>query len=67
MFTFAPRDAETSLPCPHCQRPLHIARSCHEVFMRCPSCEKCFPLKEFIPKADAAMEKFMENVYCDRV
>ncbi|MCR5814247.1 MAG: hypothetical protein K6G15_07130 [Desulfovibrio sp.] len=67
MFYFAPRDVQTTLPCPQCQTPLHIARSCHEVFMRCPTCQKQFPLKEFIPKADTAMEEFMENVYCDRV
>ncbi|MBR3663678.1 MAG: hypothetical protein IKN64_03380 [Desulfovibrio sp.] len=67
MFYSAPRDCPTTLLCPHCQTPLHIARSCHEVFMRCPDCEKRFPLKDFISQADAAMEEFMENVYCDRI
>ena len=67
MSYFAARDAETSLPCPKCQAKLHIARSCHEVFMRCPSCSERFPLKDYIRKADRVIEDFMENVYCDRV
>ncbi len=67
MFWSAPRDAETTLPCPNCREPLHIARSCHEVHMRCPACGKTYPLGEFVARADDAMEKFMENVYCDRI
>ncbi|MBQ7617460.1 MAG: hypothetical protein IJS50_01165 [Desulfovibrio sp.] len=64
---FAPRDAETTLPCPTCQSKLHIARSCHEVFMLCPKCKKHLPLAHFIAQADEAMENFLENVYCNRI
>lgn len=67
MGYFAPRDRETTLPCPDCGEKLHIARSCHEVFMRCPVCKKEYPVKDFISRADPAMEEFMENVYCDRI
>ena len=67
MSFFGPRDAETSLPCPACGAPLHIERSCHEVRMRCPACGTQFPLKDFIGNADDAMERCLENVYCDRI
>ena len=29
MAFFAPRDAKTTLVCPTCGAPLHIARTCH--------------------------------------
>lgn len=67
MSYFGPRDAATTLPCPACGDKLHIARSCREVVMRCPGCDKQFPLRDFIGKADEAMENFLENVYCDRI
>lgn len=67
MAYFPGRGAQTSLVCPQCGKPLHIARTCHEVFMHCPSCGRKYPLKDFISKADSAMEKFLENVYCDRI
>ncbi|MBD5641299.1 MAG: hypothetical protein HDQ91_02625 [Desulfovibrio sp.] len=67
MALFGARDAETTLPCPECGKPLHIGRSCRQVFMTCPACGKEYPLKDFIGKADAAMEQFLENVYCDRI
>jgi uncharacterized C2H2 Zn-finger protein len=63
----SPRDAQTSLLCPQCGQTLHIARSCHEVFMRCPACTAQFPLKEYIARADEAMEDFLEQVYVDRM
>ncbi len=67
MAFFAARDAETSLVCPRCGVRLHIGRSCHEVHMHCPACKAEFPLNEYISQADEAMERFLENVYCDRV
>ena len=67
MSYFAKRDEKTTLPCPNCQKPLHIARTCHEVFMHCPECRKRYPLRSFIRQADSVMEEFMNNVYCDRV
>ena len=67
MAFFAARDAETSLVCPRCGARLHIGRSCHEVYMHCPACKAQFPLSEYISKADEAMERFLENVYCDRI
>ena len=67
MALFAARDVETTIVCPNCNGHLHIARTCHEVYMRCPSCGKHFPLRDFVSRADAAMEQFLENVYCDRI
>lgn len=63
----APRQAETTLSCPHCSQKLQIARTCHEVYMRCTVCGKVFPLKEFIARADEAMERFLEQAYVDRI
>lgn len=67
MGYFAPREAQTSLPCPQCSEKLEIARSCHEVYMRCGHCRKIWPIKDYIQKADSIMEQFLENVYCDRM
>lgn len=67
MSYFAPREAQTTIPCPNCNKNLEIARSCHEVFMRCQNCRGKWPLKDFIQNADQAMEEFLENVYCDRM
>lgn len=67
MGYFAPRDAETSFACPNCGKNLHINRSCQHVQMLCPACKKEYPLKDYIGKADKAMENFLENVYCDRI
>ena len=67
MSIFAPREAQTTLPCPKCGAKLDITRTCHEVFLRCKSCHGQWPLKDFIQQADEAMERFLENVYCDRM
>lgn len=67
MAYFAPREAQTTLSCPKCGETLEIARTCHEVYMRCKVCQGKWPLQDFIQKADAAMEQFLENVYCDRM
>ena len=63
----ASRDAKTTSACPNCADKLHITRTCHEVFMRCPSCKAEFPLQKYIKQADDAMESFLENVYCNRI
>lgn len=67
MSYFGPRQAQTTLACPKCGAPLFIERSCREVAMRCHACGLCAPLKDFIGVADEAMERFLENVYCDRI
>ena len=67
MAFFAPRDVKTTLVCPTCGAPLHIARTCHEVYMYCPACKAQFPLQDYIRQADEAMEHFLENVYCNRI
>lgn len=67
MSYFSSRDAETTLSCPKCSEHLHIARTCHKVYMHCPQCHKEFPLEEYITKSDAKMENFLENVYFDRI
>ena len=67
MTFFTAREAETSLACPDCGEALHIARTCHEAYMRCPACEARFPLREYIARADAVMEAFLERLHCDRI
>ncbi|MBQ7738650.1 MAG: hypothetical protein IJT59_03220 [Desulfovibrionaceae bacterium] len=67
MAFFAARSAKTTLKCPQCQEKLDIARTCHEVFMRCNQCKRKYPLEQYIGQADEAMESFLENVYCDRI
>lgn len=67
MGYFPPRDAGTTLDCPDCGGKLHICRSCQEVHMRCPQCGREYPLRDYIGKADKAMEDFLENVYVDRI
>lgn len=64
---FPPRAANTTLKCPNCNHNLDITRSCKEVHMHCPACKKDYPLDKFIAQADDAMEKFLENVYFDRI
>ena len=56
-----------TVECPTCGAPLHIARTCHEVYMHCPACKAQFPLQDYIRQADEAMEHFLENVYCNRI
>lgn len=67
MAFFASRDAKTTIACPKCPDSLHIVRTCHQVFMRCPACKAEFPLQDYIRQADDAMEGFLENVYCNRI
>lgn len=67
MAYFAPREAQTTLKCPKCQTPMLIKRSCNEAKMHCASCDTSYPLAKFIGQADEAMEKFLENLYMDRI
>lgn len=67
MSYFAARHVQTTLACPECDHKLEVARTCHEAFMLCPSCGKRFPLEQFISQADEAMERFLENLYFDRI
>lgn len=67
MGYFFERKAKTGLPCPSCGEPLIIERGCKTVWMFCPVCSKKFPVRDFIAKADPAMEAFLENVYFDRI
>lgn len=67
IMLFAPRQAQTTLDCPRCSGKLQITRTCHEASMVCPECGRRFPLRQFISRADDAMERFLENLYVDRV
>ena len=67
MGYFPPREAQTTLKCPTCGTPMKICRSCQSVHMECEKCKVSRPLNEFIHKADDAMERFLENVYFDRI
>ncbi|MBR6674023.1 MAG: hypothetical protein IKL39_04795 [Mailhella sp.] len=66
-FFFAPRQARTTLICPHCGEALDIRRTCHEAYMQCSGCRKAFPLTQFIKQMDEVMEEFLERLYSDRV
>lgn len=61
------RKVQTTVRCKHCNTPVFIERSCHEVHIFCPTCKKNFSLSEYIAHADEAMEHFLEGVYCDRM
>lgn len=61
------RSEQTTIPCHECGAQLKIQRSCHEVFMRCESCDKTYDIADYVAEMDDAMERFMEGVYCDRV
>lgn len=67
MFFSAKREAQTSLDCPICHNNLFIKRTCYEAYMFCASCQKTFPLQDFIPQIDETMENFLENLYSDRI
>ncbi len=67
MFFTAKREAQTTLDCPLCKQKLLIKRTCHEAYMFCPTCQKSFPLQDFIPQMDEAMEEFLENLYTNRI
>ncbi len=67
MSLFAPRSAQTTIPCPQCKKPMTIERSCHRVYMRCPNCRETHPVEGYIRKADKAMEEFLDNCYVDRI
>ena len=66
-FHSGAREAQTSLSCPACGKKLKIARTCHKAYMVCPSCGQTFPLRDFIEKADEAMEDFLNNCFIDRI
>lgn len=61
------RDVKTTVACPQCQNLLNIKRTCHEAFMYCDRCKQNFPLQEFIPQMDDAMEKFIEGLHSNRI
>lgn len=64
---FPPRQAQTGIPCHHCQHPLEVRRACQEVTLHCPQCGKVFPFQEYVQEMDDVLEHFMENVYCNRI
>jgi len=59
--------AQTTIECKDCSQKLIVKRTCHKVYMYCPQCDKDYALNDYISKIDDALEKFMGNVYCDRV
>ena len=68
MGYFPPRRAQTTMPCPKCRdSKMEIVRECRSAHLYCPSCRRLYPLKDFIAKADKAMEEFLENCYLDRL
>ncbi len=67
MGYFPPRQAQTTLPCPHCKAAMIVERFCREAKMRCPKCGGRYPLARFISRADKAMEDFLDQCYLDRL
>ena len=65
-YLVGPREARTTIPCPHCGAPLDIRRTCWDVFMQCSGCRKAFKVESFAQQMDEAMEEFLANVYADR-
>lgn len=61
------RKAETTVLCKKCKTRLFIERTCHEVHMFCPTCQKKAELAEYVSQTDDVMEDFMSQVYCDRM
>ena len=61
------REAKTTLTCPQCEGLLNIKRTCHEAYMACDACKQNFPLQQFIPQMDDAMEKFLEGLHSNRI
>lgn len=61
------REAQTTIPCKKCEKPLSIKRSCQYVYMECEHCKTRSELNDYIAQMDDAMEEFMEGVFCDRV
>ncbi len=66
-FFSHPRQAETTMPCKACGRPVSAKRSCLRVSLVCPSCKKEYPLEDYLAKMDAALESFLDGVYIDRI
>ena len=65
-FWSIPRKAQTTIPCEECATPLLAERTCHKVFLSCPSCKKSVSVTEYLNKMDDALEDFIGNVPCDR-
>ncbi|MEG2171874.1 MAG: dual CXXC motif small (seleno)protein [Desulfovibrionaceae bacterium] len=61
------RTAQTTIKCHVCQHPLIVHRACQQVVLHCASCDRDFPLREYIQDMDDILEDFMENVYCNRI
>lgn len=63
----APREAQTTIGCGQCDKPLLARRTCHHAYLYCEHCRKEFLLQEYIPRMDEALETFLEAIDCDRV
>jgi len=37
------------------------------VQLRCPACQAVFPVEHYVAVMDEALERFLENVYCNRI
>lgn len=61
------RKVQTTICCHKCQQPLIARRACQEVVMECSACGTSFPLKEYVREMDDALERFLENVMCNRI
>lgn len=65
-FNFPPREAKTNMTCQKCKNKLNAKRSCHEAYLYCSHCHTSSQISEYLDSMDAALEKFLENLNCDR-
>jgi hypothetical protein len=63
----APRNAQTTIPCSYCKKPLMAGRTCHAAYLRCEGCGKNYEVRECLKDMDKALEAFLEAINCDRV
>ena len=67
MWKPIPRQAQTTIECPLCKKPLMARRTCFTAYLSCERCNKSFPLQEYIKVMDPALEQFLEAINCDRI
>ena len=48
MWKPAPRQAQTTISCAICKKPLMARRTCHTAYLRCEHCDKTYALQEYI-------------------
>lgn len=58
---------QTTVSCSVCGEALCVVRSCQHVQAQCTGCGCIVEIGDVIARADEAMERFLEDIYCDRM